>query len=371
MVRRLTLALALTLLAAPAVAAGQEPLLPDLAPVELIPGETVDLYQDGPATILDVGFRAGNVGVGPVELAPLPEPLDPNDPAADCDGDGNPANDRPERQTVYLDQNANGFFERDIDTVTESHGDGCSLFHVAHDHWHGASMSVDLIRQSSGEAAGRLDKHTYCLGDVLIFDFTLPGFDDEPGYDTSACSASAPQGISVGWADQYGVGLPGQQIDVTGIPAGRYCVRQSIDSSGSIDELDDANNVAETPIRMDPATLAFEVLEGGCVPDPDPPPVVDTTAPDTTLLSVPPKRLKTRERRAVVRFEFAGDEAGVALACSLDGDAFEPCQAPFEARLRARRGVWTRHDFAVRAVDAADNADLSPAEWAGQVKRRP
>ncbi len=370
MVRRrwILAGLALSALVWPAAATAQQPLLPDLTPLKLVDGETVDVYFDGGRTILDVGFRAPNIGDGPLELVPLPEPP-AGDPAADCDGDGDAANDRPERQNVYLDEDGNGVFDRSTDTTVEARGGGCSVFHPAHNHWHAAVMSVDLISLDSGQQAGALDKLTFCVVDLVPFDLSLPGFDPDPYY--AACSPTDPEGISPGWYDEYSVGLAGQQLDVTDLEAGSYCVRQVLDSTHSIDELDDANNVAETRIDMDPATSALQVRSDACaVATQGGPPVVDSTAPDTTLLYSPRPRFKTLHRWVTVRFDFGAAEPNSTLECSIDGGSFASCSSPVEARLRARRGTWTDHSFQVRALDAAGNADTSPASWTGQVKRR-
>jgi hypothetical protein len=176
------------------------------------------------------------------------------------------------------------------------------------------------------------------------------------------------QGISVAWYDQYVIGLTGQQIDVTDMAPGTYCLRQTVDSSGSIDELNEANNVVETRIQMDPAATTLAVLNGACAAGPEPP-LVDSTPPDTVLLRAPKNRHRTRRRAARVQFGFGATEGESRFECSVDDGPFKACSSPHEERLRVRRGVWTRHAFAVRAVDAAGNPDGSPATWSGKVRR--
>jgi hypothetical protein len=368
--RLLALGAATAALGAPAsAAAANEPLLPDLRPVALTQGVNVGVYAEGDRRFLDVGFRIANLGAGPLELAPLPEPASAADPAADCDGDGDPANDRPERQNVYLDADSNGEFDRDIDSDYDERAGGCSVFHPGHSHWHAAVLDTDVIALDGGVRAGGLDKLTFCLVDYSPFNSGLPGFDPDGFYGFPGCNPTDPQGISVGWYDQYVLGLAGQQIDVTNMAAGTYCVRQTVDSSASIDELDETNNVAETRVQIDPAPPSLAVLSGSCELGSEPP-TIDTTAPDTQLLRAPTQRRLTSRRALRAQFGFGASEAEARFECSLDDAAFVECASPAELRLRARRGVWTRHSFAVRAVDPAGNADGSPAMWTGKVKRR-
>ena len=344
----------------PSAAAAQEPLVPDLIAQPLVPGETVAVYEQGGATVLDVGFRVENIGAGPLELEPLPEP----DPATDCDGDGDTENDRPERQNVYLDD-GDGVYERDVDVLTQARGDGCSVFHQGHNHWHAAVMNTELLAAGTGELFGQLDKLNYCLADSEPSSFDLPGFDEDKAYDGALCSIGGTQGISIGWFDRYWIYTSGQQIDVTDVPAGTYCVRQTVDSISSIDELSENNNVTKTRIYLDPAAGAASVLSMPC-PGSDP----LSGDPDTVLLHAPPKRLKTNHRDAFARFEFVADDPDARLECALDGADFVPCASRGAVRLRAHRGRWTSHAFEIRAVDGSGHADASPAGWSGKVKRR-
>ncbi len=96
----------------------------------------------------------------------------------------------------------------------------------------------------------------------------------------------------------------------------------------------------------------------GCSP---PPP--DTTAPDTTIT----KRPKDKTKKKQATFEFTANEAGATFACSLDGAAFAPCTSP--DTLKVKKG---KHNFQVRARDAAGNVDPTEAvdSWKVKKKRR-
>lgn len=85
----------------------------------------------------------------------------------------------------------------------------------------------------------------------------------------------------------------------------------------------------------------------------DPPPCADTSPPETSIADRPPNRIERRR----ARFAFRSNEAGSSFECRLDGSAFEPCSSPVKLR-RLQPG---RHRLGVRAIDAAGNADESPA----------
>ncbi|MEO7198161.1 MAG: hypothetical protein ABIZ50_06775, partial [Solirubrobacterales bacterium] len=58
-----------------------------------------------------------------------------------------------------------------------------------------------------------------------------------------------------------------------------------------------------------------------------------------------------------VKYTFSSDEAGSTFECRFDKLRFRPCKSP--NKLRARPG---KHSFQVRATDAAENTDLTPAK---------
>jgi MYXO-CTERM domain-containing protein len=80
---------------------------------------------------------------------------------------------------------------------------------------------------------------------------------------------------------------------------------------------------------------------------------IDSTAPDTTLTSVPPVLSNTTS----ASFVFASSESSVTFECSLDGVAFSPCTSP-STHASLPEGA---HTFQVRARDGAGNVDISPA----------
>jgi hypothetical protein len=79
----------------------------------------------------------------------------------------------------------------------------------------------------------------------------------------------------------------------------------------------------------------------------------DRAAPETTLRRAP----KGTTTRARAKLRFVSSEPGSTFECKLDGRGFKPCASPRTLK-RLRDG---RHRFAVRAIDAAGNADPTPA----------
>lgn len=81
--------------------------------------------------------------------------------------------------------------------------------------------------------------------------------------------------------------------------------------------------------------------------------VADTTPPETAILSGPPASTTATS----AEFTFESDESGSTFECSMDGGVFVPCASP---KQYTDLGVGD-HSFKVRAIDAWDNVDPTPA----------
>jgi hypothetical protein len=81
--------------------------------------------------------------------------------------------------------------------------------------------------------------------------------------------------------------------------------------------------------------------------------LVDTTPPDTFILSGP----SGTSNQPVAIFEFTATEQPATFECSLDGAGFTACTSPFTTPALSDGP----HTFAVRAIDAANRVDDSPA----------
>jgi len=95
------------------------------------------------------------------------------------------------------------------------------------------------------------------------------------------------------------------------------------------------------------------------------PPPPDETPPETTLVSGPAQGSTTSDPTPT--FAFASDEEPVSFECSLDAGPFAPCSSPHTTAPLAD----SPHSFAVRATDAAENTDPSPAMRAFTVETPP
>lgn len=77
----------------------------------------------------------------------------------------------------------------------------------------------------------------------------LPEHTNPPEYNSP--DQAVQQRISVGWADLYTAGTPGQFLDISGVPAGpSYWLRQTVDPSNRIQESDETNNSFEILIDL-------------------------------------------------------------------------------------------------------------------------
>jgi hypothetical protein len=83
-----------------------------------------------------------------------------------------------------------------------------------------------------------------------------------------------------------------------------------------------------------------------------PPPLDDTTPPETEITKAP-KRSGSQRR---VRFALASPDPGVTFECRFDRAAFKPCAASLSKRVKPGR-----HTFEGRAIDAAGVVDPTPA----------
>ena len=96
-----------------------------------------------------------------------------------------------------------------------------------------------------------------------------------------------------------------------------------------------------------------------------PPETRDRKPPRTKIVSRPPAVLTTSRARRRVVVRFTASEPGASFRCKLDRRRFGPCTSP-----RAYSLTPGRHIIHIRAVDAAGNADRTPALVRVTVRRR-
>jgi hypothetical protein len=95
-----------------------------------------------------------------------------------------------------------------------------------------------------------------------------------------------------------------------------------------------------------------------------PAPKTTPSLPDTTITGHPKKTVKTKKKKAKVKFSFSSDVAGATFQCKLDKGAFAPCASP--KSYKVKKGS---HTFSVEAV-ASGGTDATPATFSFKVKKK-
>lgn len=244
-----------------AAAGGAAALAPDLVTLAIQPDDLFVAVEQG-KVLLRLTNEVANLGSGPLEIAP-------GESSADCDGDGDPGNDRDAFQRIFGDSNASGVFEPGADGVESERRFGCMRYHPRHNHWHVLEFTrYGLRREDGAKLVRQSQKVGFCLTDArrafpLADSPPLPVYPLEPG-ELIPCDVAATQGLSVGWADQYLFSLAGQQLDVTELTPGRYCLTSRVDPGNALTESDDQNNVRRVRLMLRPERLLVRKLGGRC-----------------------------------------------------------------------------------------------------------
>lgn len=129
---------------------------------------------------------------------------------------------------------------------------GDFIFHPTHDHWHLSNFARYELWTLNAEGGletrvAVTDKVSYCLRDDSRSDNSDPNVKQT----YMGCNAER-QGISPGWVDVYRYELPGQELDISGLPDGTYVLVTHVDPDNLLWERDRENN----------ATAAFIQIEG-------------------------------------------------------------------------------------------------------------
>jgi hypothetical protein len=235
---------ALLALPGAASAGGPTQLLPDL--VQEVPSGVVTQQNPDQPGDWQLGFDSivGNVGAGPMKI----HGIGPVGGMADM--------------TAYQVVKMSDGSEETLGEIGKVHYENVL---DNHDHWHFQPFDDYELRSLDGTHVYSDQKEGFCLinsltipfsgvrGDLDEFPFGSPG---DPGY---FCNFGHPEaesiteGISVGWADEYTAFRGGQDVDVTGVPAGRYYLVHTVNGgSHPIHELDDnfANNSATATVDL-------------------------------------------------------------------------------------------------------------------------
>jgi len=215
----------------------QTDLIPNLTP---LPAFDLNVQQDlAGNTTLRLSTTSWNNGQGPLQLVA-------GDPAP---GTGS----IDVYQEIFADDGSSTLYWA-----------GNFVYHADHGHIHFEDFAL-YSWQPVDAAGGSLEtgsKVTFCVMDTDKIDTRLPGAAKHAVYTT--CGDQI-QGMSVGWGDTYGSHLPGQEIDITGSPAGIYQVKIKVDPDGHIIETDEADNESCVLVSYDPPfSLVTLDASGSC-----------------------------------------------------------------------------------------------------------
>ncbi len=114
-------------------------------------------------------------------------------------------------------------------------------FQECHGHYHFKGFAAYALKDKTGAVVAHGRKVSFCLEDVLRWDRNAR---------TDYKFSCEDQGIQAGWSDIYDGGLPGQWIDITGVPAGDYDLEITINPEHIIDEADYTNNTTVVPVNI-------------------------------------------------------------------------------------------------------------------------
>ena len=125
---------------------------------------------------------------------------------------------------------------------------GTFTYHPEHGHIHFDGFAVFRLREFlPGGGVGAIvasgPKTSFCLLDVERYNTSGLG---SPRYLT----CGQVQGVSVGWADVYDRGLPGQSIEITNVPDGTYWLEAEVDPDNHLLESNEGNNVTRIQISL-------------------------------------------------------------------------------------------------------------------------
>ncbi len=141
-------------------------------------------------------------------------------------------------------------------------------FHPQHDHWHIQDYALYELRRVRPDGAPDMRpgglvapgvKASFCLLDAERVEETDDPTATFPFY-SAACSVGL-QGISAGWADVYGSGLPGQQVRIDDVADGVYALVITVNPEGFIREATREDNISWRVIELGNQGTKVRVVE--------------------------------------------------------------------------------------------------------------
>ena len=195
---------------------------PDL---KTLPPSDVNVVNTNGVKELRFSSTAYNAGDGRLELQPKNTPK---------------AQKTRVSQQVYTHDSAG------VWRLAASYDAGTYFFHKEHDHWHFEDFArYELLSATNPGTVYRTGtKTTFCIIDLVNPDGIAAAGDGSvltvehkaPAAVYNVCGRNSITGLSVGWGDKYHQGLPGQSINITGLPNGQYTLRSTADPNNKIRE---------------------------------------------------------------------------------------------------------------------------------------
>jgi Lysyl oxidase len=136
-------------------------------------------------------------------------------------------------------------------------------WHPSHNHFHFEDYALYTLQplNAPGQSARTSAKTSFCVMDTNAVDTSLPRAPNKPVY---VLCGNAMQGMSVGWGDTYTNQLPGQSIDLTGLPDGVYKLIIEADPKNRLLEINESDNASCVLLRISVTNLMLDVDSAGC-----------------------------------------------------------------------------------------------------------
>jgi hypothetical protein len=124
-----------------------------------------------------------------------------------------------------------------------------------HGHWHIRGAARYELRPLGSAKPVRLRyKRGFCLFDSTPYKLRLEGAPRRSTYPRDDCGKQRDlrlaMGVSVGWKDDYYWRIPGQSMDVTKLPNGKYRLYVKADPRNWFRESNERNNVTWVDLRI-------------------------------------------------------------------------------------------------------------------------
>lgn len=152
-------------------------------------------------------------------------------------------------QRVYLSDGS--YYDRHAGTFE---------WHPQHAHFHFGDYALYTLQPVDAPGGSQRigSKTTFCVMDTYQIDDSLAASPDQAVYVT--CDNDF-QGMSVGYGDEYGWYLAGQEIDVSGLPNGDYRLTIVVDPKDRLVEMNETDNTACVLLNLNFNNRKVQILD--------------------------------------------------------------------------------------------------------------